>query len=231
VGAVAPLVLQEGRPKRVIAAGVGYTGRRRLVGGSYQVDHQVARLPRTTVVGPSCLAGFYRKSHFAALGGLEPSLGDELADVDYGLRMRRAGLRTVIEPESIVCARPPRTPRSGFHRGLCLQRLRLRNAPSLGREALIRPLTILASLSVRMVQPLRALGHVAGQLTAWSELPRHLRYRRWLDEVREAVAQSIPPHGSRDEEVRREDAGQQTLRLQGIHAEPPRARGQLRISA
>src|SRR5207248_313413 len=85
VAAVAPLVLDPRRTARVVAAGVGYQRRRRLVSGHFHAEQQVVKLPKTHILGPSCLAGFYRKTHFFALGGLEPTLGDEWADVDFGL--------------------------------------------------------------------------------------------------------------------------------------------------
>jgi hypothetical protein len=220
VAAAAPLVLDRRRSQRIISAGVGYRGGRRLVSGRYRAEDGVAKLPSTPVVGPSCLAGFYRKSYLLALGGFEPVLGDELADVDLALRARRAGLQTVIEPESIVHAEPPRKPPGGFRRGLCSERLLLRNAESLGKLALTRPLGLLAGLALRMFHPPRALGHAAGQLGAWCELPRHLRYRGSLDQLPEDLAaQPAPPRGG-------------DSRLDAAHGHAPsRARGSLRVSA
>ncbi len=136
VAAVTPLVLDRRRTGRVMAAGVGYRAGRRVVSGRYRAEDQVARLSATPIVGPSCLAGFYRKSYFTAVGGFEPAVGDELADVDLGLRLQKAALRAVIEPESVVRAVPPKKLPSGFRRGLCTERLLLRSADSLGKMAL-----------------------------------------------------------------------------------------------
>jgi hypothetical protein len=219
MAAVTPLVLDRRRRGRILAAGVGYRAGRRLICGRYQAEHQVAKLPKTPVVGPSRLAGFYRKSYLTALGGFETALGDELADVDLALRMQRAGLRTAVEPASLVCAGPLKKLPGGFRGGLCTERLLLRNAESLGKLALTRPLAWFAGLTWRMFYPPRALGHLTGQLGAWCELPRHLRYRGSRDQLQTSVAdQKAPPRGD--------------SRVDAAHSHAsPRARAPLRVSA
>jgi hypothetical protein len=220
VAAVAPLVLDRRRSQRIISAGVGYRRGRHLVGGRYRADGGAARLASTTVVGPSCLAGFYRKSHVVALGGFEPAVGDELADVDLALRAAQAGLRMVIEPQSILCAAPPRSAPGGFRRGLCTERLLLRSADSLGSLAVARPLAWLVGLALRMFHPPRALAHAAGQLAAWCELPRHLRYRGSLQRLSQALSSEQAPLLGGD------------ARLDAPHAHAPSlTRGPLRVSA
>jgi hypothetical protein len=192
VAAVSPLVLDARRHGRIVAAGVSHGRRRRLISGTYNEEHHTAKLPRTPVLGPSCLAGFYRKSHLETLGGFEPRLGDELADVDFALRIERAGLRSVIEPRSILLAAPPRPSACGFRRGLRSERLLLRHADALGRLTLTRPFAMLLGVVWRMIHPLRALGHLAGQLAAWCELARHRRFRRSQDEIADTIAVPMP---------------------------------------
>lgn len=220
VAAVAPLALNACRQERVIAAGVGYRAGRRVISGRYGAEDQVARLSATPLVGPSRLAGFYRKSYFVAVGGFEPAVGDELADVDLGLRLRAAGLRAVIEPESLVRAAPQQRMPGGFRRGLYTERLLLRSADSLRKLAAARPLAWSAGLTWRMLHPPRALGHLLGQLAAWCELPRHLRYRGQLAQLASRLsAERVPARGG-------------DSRVDATHVHTlPRARGPLRVSA
>jgi GT2 family glycosyltransferase len=187
VAAVSPLVLDPQRRQRITAAGVSFRIGRRLVSGTYHEEHKTAKLPRVRVLGPSCLAGFYRKAHLVALGGIEPRLGDDLADIDLGLRMHQVGLRTVVEPQSVVLATQPKRSPCGFRRGLHTERLLLRNSSSLGRLTMVRPPAMLLGLAWRLVHPLRAAAHCLGQLAAWCELPRHCRFRSSREQTLERI--------------------------------------------
>lgn len=194
VGAVAPLVLDAKKPRRIISAGVAQT-RRRLIAGTRSADQGTVKLPKTIALGPSCLAGFYRRAYLVALGSLEPKLGDDWADLDLALRSQAAGLRTVVATDSLVTAPRPQRVSSAFRRGLCQERLLARHAPSLGKALLSRLLALPLGLVSRILLPHRAVAHLAGQLCAWCELPRHLRFRSQQQQILADVAAQVAAAG------------------------------------
>ena len=59
-----------------------------------------------------------RTGLFRRLGGLDPALDPGLADVDYGLRVRDAGRRVLLQPQSLVAGseRPAGDPAGEAHR-------------------------------------------------------------------------------------------------------------------
>jgi hypothetical protein len=98
VAAVVPLVFAQDR-QSLVAGGVRWTR-----GGCRQVvtDLRIAqpghgRL-RSAVLGPTLLAGFYRREVLGALDGFDQRLGDGLADVEMALALRELELRAVCEP-------------------------------------------------------------------------------------------------------------------------------------
>lgn len=98
VGSVTPVVVEAGDTDIVRSAGVAYEvgGRRRVVARG----EQLADLDTETlqILGPTCVAGFYRRELFADGQGFSPRVGDLLADVDWALRLERAGYKSVLEP-------------------------------------------------------------------------------------------------------------------------------------
>ena len=177
LASVAPSAVDAEHPHRAIACGVGYRigGRRWLL-----------RKPRAGLLGPTCLAGFYRRGAVLTCGGFAPRLG-EAADVDLALRLEYAGYRSLHEPASVVKAqRPPRA--RGFLHGLRAERLFLRNAPLEGwfESLALHPLAIARDLLGQSLHPLSALASLSARPLAWLQFPSLLRHRRLLQELTEA---------------------------------------------
>jgi hypothetical protein len=182
VAAVAPLVTHVYKPARALAAGVAYrAGGRRVVpaGRADRFSRQKAR----DVLGPSCLAGFYRKAAWAAAGGLDESVGDGLADVDLALRLRALGFRSLLEPQSVLRDNVRvRSRVSPIDRGRQAETLFLRNAPLAGwvRSILLHPFSLAAeALSDPRGLPARPLV-LLGRLFAYGNLPAIRAHHRRL---------------------------------------------------
>jgi len=113
VAAVAPLVVHQGQPEQVVAAGMSYHlgGIVTPLRGGRPV--QEVPLQPNGVLAPHPAAGFYRRSALELVGRLDPQAADRLAGVDLGLTFRQLGLRTVLEPQSRVALRPE----AAFHHG------------------------------------------------------------------------------------------------------------------
>lgn len=100
VAAVAPLVLASTCPTKVVSAGYTWSS-----GGNWarwdstQREHAESK-SGTDWLGPELVAGFYRRSILAELGGFDEGLPAELAAIDYGLRCQRAGYRSLLDASS-----------------------------------------------------------------------------------------------------------------------------------
>jgi GT2 family glycosyltransferase len=128
VAAVAPLVLDQQHPDRVIAAGMTYHPGgmvRPLARGKSAADFSdqpeqssCDRRPGRprSVLAPHPAAAFYRRSVLETVGPMDRQTGDRFAGVDLGLMLRQLGLRTVLEPQSRVTVRPEATFRRGHFR-------------------------------------------------------------------------------------------------------------------
>jgi len=102
LGSVIPLVVEAEATEIVRSAGVAYEagGRRRVVARGEYID-RLANLPNRTI-GPTFVAGFYRRELLLESHGFSHRVGDLLADVDLALRLERAGYTTALEPASCV---------------------------------------------------------------------------------------------------------------------------------
>lgn len=102
VGSVTPLVVEADDTNIIRAVGVAYDagGRRRVLArGEHVSDLDISSVQ---TVGPTFVAGFYRHDLFVDGQGFSPRVGDLLADVDFGLRLQRAGYKSVFEPDAWV---------------------------------------------------------------------------------------------------------------------------------
>jgi GT2 family glycosyltransferase len=175
VAAVAPLVLDNFHQDQIVTAGLCY---RR--GGSVRHVGQGKSLqmlgPWTAeMVGPSLLAGFYRKSALDDAGGLDPSLGASGAAADLALKLKSLGLRIVLDPKAKVYA--PSAARtldaSTFQTALAAERMFLCHvadrqwAPALAAHLFVAAADILGSLP-RPASLLKLLG----RMCAWAQFSR-----------------------------------------------------------
>jgi hypothetical protein len=99
VAAVSPLILATRDAASSGTAGIAYDA-----GGRCRESRSVSATARQHavhpgVLGPTLLAGFYRRQVIDQLHGLDERLGETVADVDLGLRLRQHGCTAVFEPE------------------------------------------------------------------------------------------------------------------------------------
>ncbi|MCA9103198.1 MAG: glycosyltransferase [Planctomycetales bacterium] len=181
VGAVVPLVVDQCRPRRTVAAGATLTA-----GGRRQLER---RLPRNTASAheteraATLTAAFFRKSAYQLVGGLDPVVGNVLADVDLAARLRHAGYLTVIEPEAILTHAGPLRDAIASD-GRCEERLFLRNAPTFGWGPALgkHPLAIAWRLLARPL-PWQVARDLGGRLAAWAEIGRMREHHRKLASI------------------------------------------------
>jgi hypothetical protein len=186
VASVTPLVLDAGDPGQVVAAGVGYDpqGRPWIIGQGQKVDALGESVRQT--MGPSLLAGFYRRKALTMLGdGFEPRVGLHGAAADVAMQFQRLGFHTVFEPSSrMLAAGLTLAPRASLKSGREAERLFLRNLSASWAGSLVNH----AGMVVREVcsgfPGPAALMRLTGRVLAWMELPRSRRHRRRLDEMR-----------------------------------------------
>jgi hypothetical protein len=189
VAAVAPLLLSTDEPRHIVAAGVGYSrgGALRLVG---QGRAEGTLGPWTSqMLGPSLLAGFYRKAAIEAAGGFDASLG-RAADIDLAMRLRASGHRLLLDPQSKmqVTADCPLAAR-GFRAGLEAERLFLRHVPE-GRwiGALAAHLGVMAGDFFRALPGPAGITTLLGRAAAWLAFSGNRRRHRELALAVEASA-------------------------------------------
>ncbi len=190
VAAVAPLVLTADEPRRIVAAGIGYSrgGSRRLMG---QGRPEGTLGPWTSkMIGPSLLAGFYRKSAMEAAGGFERSLG-RAADVDLALRLRALGQRILLDPQSkvyapSVCSKN----RAGLRTGLEAERLFLTHVPEGGWMAALAAhgFTVAADFFRALPHP-ACMTQLLGRALAWATFSSLRRRHR---ELAQAIGDTQP---------------------------------------
>jgi hypothetical protein len=167
VAAVAPLVFDLGEKSLILAAGVEY-----LAGGVAR--WRAPTLPPLAsgpVLGPCRLAAFWRRSAVADAGGFCARLG-AYADVDLALRLRRGGMRCILEPASRTYVPKPRR-LSAFQTGLGQERLFWRAASATGWLSSLaqHPFTVTGELVGQLASG-RFLGIALGRLCGLSEVVR-----------------------------------------------------------
>ena len=187
VAAVAPLVVDWLDHRKVIAAGVGYAA-----GGSRKLSK--AKVPAhdngaSDNLGPTSMAGFYRKSALAVVGGFQAPSGDALADVDLALRLRYAGFRTAVESSSRVHASGEhRFGESALKEAMAAEAVFWRNFDSSGcMRQLLLHLVMLVTECVRNCYRPSLLARIAGRLASFCRVGSHIRHRRQMQACREAA--------------------------------------------
>lgn len=197
VGAVSPLVLDRADRTRVVTAGVRITatGRRRMLAGGWGLQ-SVARLADDDFTAPTLAAAFYRRSAVCEVGGLSEYVGLRYADADLALRLRAAGQRSVLEPDSQILGAPESLPARSFDTGRCAERFYWRHAARRRGFAhrLVHGLAVFGDWLTH-VHRLGAHAQLLGRFAAWTEL-RHCR----------DVSAGGAPRDDREEEAAAPDA-------------------------
>lgn len=208
VAAVCPLIVHPYKPSRVLAAGLKYGagGRRITLGGSVR---SWKRQPCWPVLGPTRHAAFYRRDCWDTLEGMTDAVGDELADVDFSLRLAALGCRAFLDPTSVVKMLPAAEQTAGFRHGKHAERLFLRNVPAAGwfRSLALHGFSIALE---HMTSPRRLASlpsELAGRLAGWGELSHVRAHHAALQSLSQGAA---PRDG---------------LRVDGKHAAALRAGG------
>jgi hypothetical protein len=180
VAAVAPVLVDQGRPATILAAGVSYGpgGRIRLLGRgrptAAAADYQ------RRIQSPHLVAGFYRQSALSSALLFSPDVGDRLTVLDMALSLQQAGLRTVLEPQCRVAAAAGADCRVGpFRRSLELERFFWRFFPRGGwAVAVLCHALVVLGESLAGIPRLTAPAQLAGRLLGMLRIGSHGRNRR-----------------------------------------------------
>jgi hypothetical protein len=182
VGSVSPLIVRH-HELTIVARGVRYGmgGRRKL-----RLRHSKrSQADSQYVVGPTLLAGFYRRQGVLDAGGFCRQLGEDLADVDMGLALQAIGYRAVHEDESIVTVGHAASKRPlSFRGGQQAERLFWRNAPLVRwvPSLLMHALTVVGEILGHLHRPAILL-QTAGRAMAILEVSACRRHRQHLESV------------------------------------------------
>lgn len=167
VVAIAPLVMQHGRPGLIDGAGDEYDPG----GFARKRGHGTRSVPPAGWVwGVSATAGFYRRSALLAAGGFPADFGAYFEDVDLSHRLARLG-RVWFEPASVVTHRVSAS--YGRRPGRRTLELQSRNEERVfwrhvGRRQLTRHLLVLASKAAKRVEEGTLAPWLTGRLQAWT---------------------------------------------------------------
>lgn len=178
VGSVTPLVVERKRDGRILACGVsaGIGGRRRLAAPR---DGGAESLSKLKPLGPLFGAGFYRRRALDSIGGFEPRVGAEYADLDAALLLDGEGYRNVCEYASrLIGGSHTASADSPFAQGLGAERVFWRHAAARGvfRSVLLHPFEVFVEFAGGLARP-GALRRLAGRLFGVLESRRHMRRR------------------------------------------------------
>jgi hypothetical protein len=166
IAAVAPVLVNEQRPERIVSAGMNFTsaGARQLSqrGAAYDVARLVQSKPLAAPLG----GGFFRKSVIEAIEGFDPSLGLGGADLDFALCAAELGLRTECEPTSILSGIATEQP--SLATGRAVEQLFWRHLLTDERRTRVPQhyVRMAGELAYSMVQP-RWIAHLAGRVVGW----------------------------------------------------------------
>ena len=186
VGAVVPLVLAQDR-QTLRAAGIRWTrgGRRQVVADPRIIQPGHGRL-RAGILGPTLLAGFYRREVLCALDGFDRRMGDILADAEMALALRDLELRVVCEPACHLIQVQPvaDAPSAIFNLGWAQEHLFWRSVPRpVDPLALAwHGLTVAGSILRHAMRgaALFAMQEFAGRLTAACDVELVRRHQKRL---------------------------------------------------
>jgi hypothetical protein len=155
VGAVAPLIVDR-REERIISAGVqaGPAGcRREVLAGA---AHAPRSLARACCLGPSLLAGFWRKSAWERAGGFDTGIDDAAADLDVALTLRKLGYTCQFESASrLIRGLGARPSAPSWRNGLVSENVYWKHTRRTFRARVRRALHLAAALAAAVPRPRR----------------------------------------------------------------------------
>lgn len=169
VATVTPLVVEAEAADQVRSAGVTYEsgGRRRVLARGESADH----IEQHTIkqIGPTFMAGFYRRDLFQDGQGFSSRVGDLLADVDLAIRLARGGYRSVLEPSSRVTVDGNTVPVAGsWSSGRYAERLFRRHAVQNGwLSSLTRHAFVVAGELWPRLPLATSVGRILGRASTW----------------------------------------------------------------
>jgi hypothetical protein len=214
VAALAPSIHNTNHQEQLVAAGVGYDR-----GGS-KITAQKLSVNGLQCVGPLLQAAFIRRESLDAFGGILPSaVGDEFADIELALTLRRAGWQIRFDSQCQVYAPSiEQSQPTGISGGLHAERLFWRHWSETGRLAglVAHPWTAISNvLGSTWQAPLTALGRFLGLC----ELGAARSYRQTLAAATAAAEQAAAEWQWRSGEPNRQEstARGQSFRIDQAH--------------
>lgn len=186
VGAVAPALVAQQHPERVLCAGIDFQGGARRICQSGR-RWNVAELVQTRPLGAPLTGGFFRRDALEALGGFDETLSDMMADTDMALALASLGFRTECEPTSVIASLPQGASDGSFASGRSAERIcgRYREEARVGSG---RALRLAGELARCLVQP-KWLAHAAGRAIGKLQASFERSHAARLAAAREALAQ------------------------------------------
>ena len=179
VGSVAPELLLSG------AASTSIRGVDHRWGGCRVLVKGAARRNERAPLGPTIWGGFYRRSAIESVGGWDPRLGMECADLDLALSLRQIGFDSVSEPQSRIrmagCAIKEAP---GFRYGRAAERLFWKHPLASWPIALtLHALRTAVGLATRLHQPSRVVAEALGRCVGATGLFSARQHRQNLEEI------------------------------------------------
>ncbi len=169
MGSVIPLVVESEATDIVRSIGVAYEagGRRLVVSRGERVGDLDIELHE--MIGPTLVAGFYRRELLLENHCLSSRVGDLLADVDIALRLEGAGYKTTLEPTARVQFSGNPAQRGGaFSSGRNAERLFRRHAAQNSRmQSVVRHAMVIASEMWPRLPLQTSLARLLGRASAW----------------------------------------------------------------
>lgn len=192
VGAVSPAIVHDQRDTRAFCLGIGYwsCGVRRVLGRGAKLAQEETRGIR--ILGPSFLAGFYRREVLAALGRFDERMGTSCADVELALAVRQLGYQAVVEPACrVIGGAWAIMPDSSFQRARQMERLYRRYAAPGVVTRILHALTTTADVLRGFPRP-QMMASVCGRLAAWIESGIQQQQHERVRQAQAHLARSAP---------------------------------------
>ncbi|MGE0757371.1 MAG: glycosyltransferase family 2 protein [Pirellulaceae bacterium] len=193
VAMVAPVVVESATDHRALCVGIGYraSGVRRVIGAGTRLAGRP--LATSAVLGPSLVAGFYRRDVVAALGYFDERMEPACADIDMALAAHELGLVAVVEPTCrVLCERAAVRPLGGFRSSRHLERLYRRYARAGWWTTFCHSLVAAWDVVCCFPHP-GLLARLVGRIVARLESGVALRQRQRLEDAAVELAQRTEP--------------------------------------